>query len=196
VAVRSDVGLREEAATRFRLVRVLVVGGVGALLALTGMSAGAAPVWKDPRPFLPLFITYVGVGLVIVLRRRANRIGWLLVGLGVLPLLGWAALLYAEWALPDRPGVLVDLARWLAAWCMPVGIAASVLLLLLFPDGRLPGPRWRWAFAVATTGIFAVFVRSAFGAAQGTAESLGNPYELQTLRSLLAVLEVLGPAML
>jgi hypothetical protein len=187
----------EESARRFSLLRWLAIGVLVAAVAPVGIWSAQAPVWKDPLLFLPFYVASAAVGLVILLRRPDNRIAWLmLVGMGLIPLLGSAGAAYAEWAIPDHPGArLVDLGRWLGSWCFLVGIGLAVMLVLLFPDGRLPGPRWRWAFALAAIGICASWFLVAFGPAQGPASSLGNPYELQTLRPVFPVLDVVAPAL-
>jgi hypothetical protein len=179
-----------------RVLRILAAGAVAAALAATGVTSIAAPVWSDPLVFLPFYVTCATVGFVILVRRPANRIAWLLVGIGIVPLLGSAGAWYATWAIPDHPGApLVDLGRWLATWCYVAGFGASTILLVLFPDGRLPAPRWRVWFAVTLAGLGAIMVRAALGrAAGGPAVRLGNPYELSTLEPLMNVLEVVGGA--
>jgi hypothetical protein len=51
--------------------------------------------------------------------------------------------IYALLAQPDRLPAGEALA-WLTSWVWILFIGCTVLLLLLFPDGHLPGSRWRW----------------------------------------------------
>jgi hypothetical protein len=53
---------------------------------------------------------------------------------------------YAIYALLARPGSLPwgEASVWIWSWVWVPAIGLLVFLDLLFPDGRLPGPRWRW----------------------------------------------------
>jgi hypothetical protein len=51
--------------------------------------------------------------------------------------------IYDLLAQPDRLPAGEALA-WLTSWVWILFIGCTVLLLLLFPDGHLPGSRWRW----------------------------------------------------
>ncbi len=96
------------------------------------------------------------IGALVAARRPDNAVGWVLVvGSAVIALTGFAE----EWAIHtlfDDPGSLpggIEMA-WLTQWTfLPALVQVPALLLLLFPDGRLPGRRWRPALwlAVATT---------------------------------------------
>jgi hypothetical protein len=94
-----------------------------------------------------LGVTSVTVGVVIVWRKPGNRIGMLLMVGGLMLMTvftSWPlAILRAGEAGPDD--LLVGLTTW---WGM-VGVLPAIVLLypavgITFPDGRLPGPRWRW----------------------------------------------------
>jgi hypothetical protein len=54
-------------------------------------------------------------------------------------------------------GSLGETAAWLSSWLWRLlAYAPASLLLLLFPDGRLPSPRWRpvaWGVALGTAGV-------------------------------------------
>jgi hypothetical protein len=103
------------------------------------------------------------LGARIIERRRANRLGWILLAMGLAQTIAQASNAYAALSIDHHAGRLpgTGLATWLYsfAW-MPV-VALGPFLLLLFPDGRLPERRWR---PVAWTGaalLAAIVVASA-----------------------------------
>ena len=84
------------------------------------------------------------VGVIVAWRQPRNPMGWLLAGVGVLALLSNDGSLYALLGyrlghrLPLGPvAVLLDVSWEPAFMLLP-------LVILLFPDGRLPSARWRW----------------------------------------------------
>jgi signal transduction histidine kinase len=85
------------------------------------------------------------VGTVIVSRRPGNRIGWLALAGGELLSFCECCRGYAMHALQVAPGSLPagHLAMWLfwVTGFLPWPVLGTALLL--FPDGRLPGPHWR-----------------------------------------------------
>ena len=96
--------------------------------------------------FLAALLAFAVVGLVVATRQPANAIGWILLQIGLVAVLSGAADGYAAYAIYVRPGlpggaVIVSLSQWL--WLPSFGMAMT-FLLLLFPDGHLPSPRWRW----------------------------------------------------
>jgi hypothetical protein len=137
-----------------RLAPVLVAGNLLLLVMTVGIAAvvgmhGGTGNWV----MVPVWFA---VGSVLVLRRPDNAIGWVL-SLGVLcwllsaPLSGYAQYGYweADGALPG-----LRLAFWLATWTWVPGYTLVLpLMLLWFPNGRPPSPRWRpvaWALLLGT----------------------------------------------
>jgi signal transduction histidine kinase len=99
----------------------------------------------------------VVLGLLVVRRRPNNVVGALLVAVGAVPCLifgreVWSAAAGRAPGLPDSM-VLVALEQgaWMW-WYVPVA-----LLVLFFPDGRLPGPRWR-AVAIGLPAVAVAFM--------------------------------------
>jgi hypothetical protein len=96
-----------------------------------------------------MFLTMAGVGLVVARFQRRNPIGYLLLGAALCLLItldsgGYLTLVYPRHLhLPLGAVALV---------LFPLGILAVFMLpliVLLFPDGRVPSRRWGWFLAVA-----------------------------------------------
>jgi hypothetical protein len=106
---------------------------------------------------------FATIGALIALRQRANLIGWVICIGTLLWAAGELALEYGAYGLLTVPGSL-PVPQWmvlLGAWIQAIGFSLVLFfVLLLFPDGHLPSPRWRkvvW-FIVATNVLFSVFL--------------------------------------
>lgn len=100
-------------------------------------------------------------GLAIARRQPANPVGPIVAGLGLLPALDVALEAWAAAAMHGQ----ADGAGWAALlfqsdW-IPV-FALLSLLLLLFPNGRPVGPRWRWAVGLAVVAPFIALAATTF----------------------------------
>ena len=100
-------------------------------------SGGSVPVW--------VVAPFGVVGLVVAWRRPGNPLGWIMLGGAFFGALSEDASFYTVADYRLRHGGLP--LGWLALLAQP-GWAPAVmmfgLVVLLFPDGRLPSPRWRW----------------------------------------------------
>ena len=141
----------------------------------------------------PAAVLYATLGALIV-RRAGNVIGWLLLGIGaglaVMPLASAYAVLGIT-----HPGTLpAPELVGLLAQCSFVPIFAGIgFMLLLFPSGTLPSPRWR-PFAglglLATALMMAGFVVRpgpvALPAPDGTSLTFANPLGITSLGPALS----------
>ena len=100
------------------------------------------------------FYAYFVVGLLLLVRRPGNRLGWAMTAIGTLTAVGSFSAEYARYAYAppghEIPGAIV--AAWINAWWWYPTIAMVFLFVpLLFPDGRALSPRWEWLnrFSVA-----------------------------------------------
>jgi signal transduction histidine kinase len=88
---------------------------------------------------------YVTLGALLASRTEGNPIGLLLILIGAGFLLGGFTDEYLRYAIPrgmgDQPFTIVI--AWLTNWVFSFVALPIPWILLLFPDGRLPSPRWR-----------------------------------------------------
>jgi signal transduction histidine kinase len=142
----------------------LIVGVAG--LVLSVQFRPPARLLSDAGTLLA-FATLGGVGALVASRPRGRVLGWVLVTVIAVAGPQYFADSYSLYAIrvSELPGV--PWAVWFTSfvWVAPFGMTGT-LLLLLFPDGRLPSPRWR-PFAVFL-GALGVFVVLSFGLARPT----------------------------
>jgi hypothetical protein len=116
-------------------------GSVRAVLTRVALQA----VWAMSFPL---------VGAVIATHRPRNPLGWIFLVVGLSEGLIVFGYEYANYALRTAPGTLPGggLAVWVGQWAWAPGLGLLLTFVpLLFPDGRLPSPRWRpvaWLSAI------------------------------------------------
>jgi two-component system, NarL family, sensor kinase len=120
--------------------------GVAVALMAAALAVDAAHMvraWEGVLAVLSLI--FVTVGAFLAGRRPHNAVGWLLLGWGLVMAFGSFTGSYVDRGTVRDPGSLPgpEWAAWAEAvvWHPAFGLLA--FLLLLFPHGRLPSPRWR-----------------------------------------------------
>jgi hypothetical protein len=153
---------------RPRLVLAVLGGLVLALFIAAPLLSVSARTWSasDAGPVAELVALCI-VGAVIAWHRPANPLGWILLGAGGFDLLSVVSGSYSvldyrmhHGALPFGPvAVLLQ-----PAWAVTFTLLG--LMILLYPDGRLPSPRWRlmlWPYLA----LAALYLGGALGIAAG-----------------------------
>jgi MFS family permease len=144
---------------------------------------------------LLIFVPFAAVGVLVAFRQPRNPIGWIMLLLALCFMVGADASFYsvAAYRVGRHELPLARLAVFLTA-----GWIGFLLLLplpiLLFPDGHLPSPRWRWtlrlylvcaAVVIVTLGIAE---RGAFTHRQITVDSSGALAHTSSKSGLTAAL--------
>jgi hypothetical protein len=141
---------------------VLLVGGI-ALDQMTRSTATGRPYYGpvDAVLYLATVLTFSMVGAIIASRQPRNAIGWLFCSVGLVMGINSLTGGYAEYRLSggSDPGSFAETAAWFASWSWTLLVyVPTSFLLLLFPDGRLPSPRWRpvaWCAVLGLIGFVA-----------------------------------------
>jgi hypothetical protein len=154
--------------------------GAGGLVGLIGYTA--------------VVVTFPLVGLLILRRLPRNAVGWVLMSIGGVSALSALIDNYATYGLLVRPGSLPNAAAVAAlnegSWAPWIGLMGT-FLILLYPDGRLPSPRWRpvaWLSAVTIVMITVIIVFLPGTMQEGPVPGLANPLGSQAAEPVLTVL--------
>ena len=104
-----------------------------------------------------MFLVMAAVGLVVARFQRRNPIGYLLLGTALCFLITLTAGGYATLVYPQHRHLPFGAVALAAAQVGILAIFMLPLIVLLFPDGRLPSRRWRWLVAcVIVLAVYAV----------------------------------------
>ena len=157
--------------------------GLWVVLAVT--SSGLQFAAGDPveAALTPALVVLAGVGALLMHRRPGNPVGTILLTLALLITASSVASGLYLGAEGDRdPTTIVAFLVWFDEWVIFLWFGlVAILLPLLFPDGRLPSPRWRpllWAGGLA---VAAEVAGTAFGTPSydwGETSSIANPVAL------------------
>jgi hypothetical protein len=159
-------------ATALAVIQALVLAGVNAQAG--HLSAGRVGICVLVALAAGL---YTGFGRLIAVRRPENPIGWLLAATGLALALSVLTEQYTLYGRATAAGALPGtwLAGWLSGTLSALTIVLVALLVLLFPDGRLPSRRWRpvlGAIIVVMTGWLATQLQAGTAVTGGYVNSL------------------------
>jgi len=123
----------------------LVLTGLGLLFHILNLSQPSVPTFTFWVESTVMGVGASTVGAIIASRRTQNLIGWLLCVSGLVFGVVMFATEYAIYALLVAPGTLPAgeaLVSVNPLWVL--GFNLFVLMLIMFPTGKLPRSRWRW----------------------------------------------------
>ncbi len=178
------------------LALVMLIGGEIVLLA-TAEARYDAKVFAQAvleGVLVAVVAAFAVIGALVISRRSHHAIGWICVAAGLAAGLANVAEAYVNLRLRggSDPGPLAGVAAvygeasWLGFVVVPI-----TFVMLLFPDGRLPSPRWRRVAWAAGVGIGVTFLSVALAELPDPPSPLlENPFSVDG--SLSDVLSVVG----
>jgi hypothetical protein len=149
------------------------------------------------------FGAFAVVGAVLLVRRPANAIGWIMASIGLMVSVFNTGSAYAGYvvATRGRPNALAVFGAWCANWYWFVMLALALIFLpMLFPNGRLISRRWLPFVVIGVIGSLGVATLGALADTLTTGEASGyridNPIGIEGLGGpvnlpAFAILEVL-----
>lgn len=147
-----------------------------------------------PRLGLVVFSLMVGslglVGALVMTRQPRNPIGWILWVAATMVTLATVGD-FAVLAIDDAgraPAGAIFLA-WLSQLMLIPAMAGVIILVpLLFPDGRLLSPRWRWIVVLAVASIGVSVIPDAFGPGpMAEYPTLDNPFGIEAAAAMTGI---------
>ena len=135
---------------------------------------------------------YAVVGALVAIREPRNAVGWLMLVIAIsFALQGLVDVYVAE---VDRP--FATAAAWFSnsIWYLWLYLS-TVMLPLLFPDGRLISKRWRVAFWIGIAALVCTLVSVVFAPGPLDVESpssIPNPTGIEGAEEILSALDVAG----
>jgi hypothetical protein len=156
---------------------------------------------KNPLEGVVLIVgfgAFAVVGTLVVAKRPANPIGWILATVALMVAVFPAGDSYAAYVMSaqGQPDALAVLGAWAQGWYWYLLISlVFVYLPLLFPDGRLPSRRWLWVAVVPGIGTLAIVALGALTdtlTGQNVHYRIENPIGIEGLAPV-EQLPVFGP---
>jgi signal transduction histidine kinase len=188
---------------RVLLARVLFavyIGGVLIGISISMLEAhrqgGRSSGLADDLGFVLTFAAFPMIGYVLAIRRPENSLGWLMLGIGVAFGLAAIADSYASYAIHGGGHAYAGavIAAISAPSWVPIVVPPATFLILLFPDGHLPSPRWRWFARLLAAGLVVIsilIILTPGPMPESGYPHIRNPLGIESLRPFLSVALVL-----
>ena len=178
-------------------VLILVLLVLALLLgALNDQRVGSGDVLLVPL-VLAATLTSSTVGAIVASRQPRNPLGWLFLILSLCIVLGIHGEDYPIYAIRTNPGSLPapEWVAWFGTWAFAIAGATFPLILLLFPTGRVPSPRWRpvpWLLGGATVWAVAIYAVDPHAMYPMPGLRIENPAGIEALGNVGAILIAIG----
>jgi signal transduction histidine kinase len=185
--------------TEVRRRRLVLLARIISALTVLGVAFGLWLSTFEQEPtdlgLLLAFALFPFVGYLMATRRPDNSLSWLVLGIGATIGLGSVLESYGGYAvnggIGGRTAGLIAVALDTPLWVPVVGLPAT-FLLLLFPDGHLPSPRWRWSARILAVSMVIIYLSivlhpGRFGEEAEEFANFQNPLGVEWLRSVLDI---------
>jgi hypothetical protein len=162
----------------------LVLCALGLVFLALNRSHPGGPTYELALQGAVIVVAWSTVGVLIASRRPAHPIGWLFSALGLSSGVQLFCGEYAIYALVVERGALPggQVSAWITCWLWVQTNVLVAFMTLLFPDGKLPSPRWR--AIVWLNGVMAVagsFTAAFLPGPSPFIEAIDNPFGLEGL---------------
>jgi hypothetical protein len=176
---------------------VAMLGGTAGFIVISHLDGPLSPFAADVFDAAGLVLAATA-GAALAWKLPHNPLGWVFLAITPLVELAAGSSEYATYALAIREGgaPLGRLALWVSVWAWVPALALAFMVVpLLLPGGRLPSAAWRpylWFLGICA-GLYAVINMVApISADAAGLPSVGNPYGIARLQSLLSPLLGIG----
>jgi hypothetical protein len=170
----------------------LVLCALGLVFLALNRSHPGGPTYELALQGAVIVVAWSTVGVLIASRRPAHPIGWLFSALGLSSGVQLFCGEYAIYALVVERGALPggQVSAWITCWLWVQTNVLVAFMTLLFPDGKLPSPRWR--AIVWLNGVMAVagsFTAAFLPGPSPFIEAIDNPFGVEGLKDVKNLLD-------
>lgn len=144
---------------------IVYLAGVAVRLSLLPARPMTWDAALDDLGLLAAFSASAWLGALLVWKRPSHPLGWLLTTVGVTVAVFPAMESYAAHRMTTtgEPDALATFGAWFNnLYWLPLLSLVLIFIPLLFPDGRLPSPRWRWLTRLVTVALILLVVPTMF----------------------------------
>jgi len=136
------------------------------------------------------FASFALVGALLIIRRPANAVGWIMASTGLMVPVFNVGSAYATYVMATRgrPNTLAVFGAWAGNWYWFVMLSLALIYLpMLFPDGRLISRRWLPFAVIGGIGALGVALLGALAdklvVSYGPSFKIDNPVGIESLAS-------------
>ena len=164
------------------------VAGVGLLAAAAVLDATGNSSFGGVLAIGPLLLVYGTVGLVLAARAARNVIGWIFLFLATMfgAALAGEAFARGSFRTGGDHAAATVVAAVANALQGAILIGSLATMLMVFPDGRLPSPRWRPVGGATAAATFGALLAGAFVPGRLATAPIENPTALSGTAASIA----------